>query len=67
MKKQQFLIENHQKINGHFHNRVVWIRDPLFWIWIDLEKITEPDSDLVCTARLDPDPVNIRPDPKPCP
>ena len=43
-----------------------------------LEKIIDPDPDLVCLERLDtdpypvclerldPDPVNIRPDPKPC-
>ena len=24
------------------------------------------DSDPICPERLDPDPVNIRPDPKPC-
>ena len=29
-----------------------------------LEKFMNPDP--VCPKRLDPDPVNIRPDPKPC-
>ena len=30
-----------------------------------LEKIMDPNPDPVCPERLDPDPVNIRPDPKP--
>ena len=31
----------------------------------NLEKIMDPDPDPVCPERLDLDPVDIRPDPKP--
>ena len=34
----------------NFQDKCVWIRDP----------------DTVCPEWLDPDPVNIRPNPKPC-
>ena len=30
----------------------------------DLKEFMDPDP--VCPERLDPDPVNIRPDPQPC-
>ena len=65
MKKQQFLIENHQKKMDIFITELSGSGIHFFWIWIGSRKIIDPDSDLVCTARLDP--VNIRPDPKPCP
>ena len=31
-----------------------------------LQKFMDPDPEPVCPERLDPDPVNIRPDPNPC-
>ena len=37
----------------------------LSWFWIrSRDKIMDPDP--VCPERLDPEPVNIRPYPKPC-
>ena len=51
MKRQQFLIKNHHKIDGKFSR----------------QRCLDPDPDPVCPERLDPDPdlVNIRPDPQP--
>ena len=49
---QQFLIKTHYKIDGEVSGS-----------GSGLKKFMDPDS--VCPERLDPDPVNIRPDPQP--
>ena len=51
MKMQQILIKNHHKMDGKFSRQRL---------------DSESDPDPVCPERSDPDPVNIRPDPRPC-
>ena len=60
MKRKQFLIKTHHKIDGKFSRQRCLDPDPVF------KKCMDPD--LVCPERLypEPDPVNIRPDPQPC-
>ena len=59
MKRQQFLIKNDHIIDEKFSRPRCLDPDTEF----DLQKFMDPD--LVCPEMLDPDPVNIRPDPKP--
>ena len=59
LKRQQFLIKTHHKIDGKLSRQRCM--DP--GSGFGLEKIM--DLDPVCPERLDPDSDNIRPDPKP--
>ena len=64
-KRRQFLIENCHETD----DRGLWIRDPEpikknSWIRIRSRKIHGSGSGL--EKFMDPDMVNIRPDPKPC-
>ena len=49
-KRQVFLIKNHNKIDGKFSR----------------QRCLDPDPDPVCPESLDPNPVNVRPNPKTC-
>ena len=57
MKRQQFLIKNHHKIDDKFSRQR----------FLDPDPVCPKRLDPVCPERLDPypDPVNIRPDPQP--
>ena len=59
MKKAQFLIKIHHKIDGKFSRHRCLDPDPV------CSERLYPDPDPVCPERLNPDPVNIRPDPQP--
>ena len=50
---QYLLIKNRHKIYGQSRSES------------GLGKIMDPDPEPVCPKRLNPDPVNIRPDPNP--
>ena len=69
MKRQQFLIKTHHKIDGKFSRQRCLDPDPVFKKCMDPDPVCPErlDPDPGCPERLDPDPdpVNIRPDPQP--
>ena len=56
-------MKNHLKIDGKFSRQRCPDPDVFPGSGSGPEKIMDPDP--ICPERLDPDPVNIRPDPQP--